>query len=916
MVVWLVVVMRRVTTLKATAAKLPGLLAYYAGLAEDRDRPLEARGRGPVDYYLDPDEPPGRWWGSGRAALGLDGPVNGADLRSLLEASHPASGDRLGRRFGDSSARGFDATFSAPKSVSVLWALSPDAFVRAEVLAAHDAAVDAALGWFERHGLVTRRGTDGVSQVDTLGVTAAVFRQHTSRTVDPQLHSHAIISAKVQDETGRWLALDARLLKYQQRSIGWIYDAALRAELAARLGVGWVDRGDGVFDLACVPDGLREAFSSRTPQIEAKLAELVRAWSDDHDGTGPDARTIARLERDAVLDSRPNKVHGIDAAEMHVHWAAEARAEGFNPARLVGGEIRRHELPSRRVSDDELVAVALRRVTEESAAWLRADVARHLTTLLAPDHAGSGAELVAEVDRLAALAEQRCVPLGPERAGAVRGSNGRPVTEAVTDRKLTTQAALTQEQALQTWATHSVREVRPSDDPQLDAARAIAGLDRLVLVVGPAGTGKTHTTARAVSVLNAQGRPVVGLAPSGKAAEVLASAAGCETDTVAGFLTRHQTTRPSRWPLGTTVILDEAGMAATADLARLVHLAQINQWRLVTVGDPEQLSAVGRGGVFAHWCDTLAHHHLDTPRRFEHQWEAQASLALRAGKPEAVDAYVAAGRVQTAHPATVPARVASAHRGHVEAGRTVAVTTINAETARAINREIQRLNHPDTPNGASGVSLHDGTVAMVGDQIATRRNDRRLWTQLGRQVRNRHTWTITDTHDDGSLTVAHPDRGTVDLPADYVTRHVELGWAVTGYGTQGDTVDIGIAILEPSTSRNHAYVAMTRGRHANHAIVIDPTGTVDPGERLTEIITRPAAAHSALAVQARLHRDAGIEPPDPIAATRTALADLRRTERPSGEPKLEQKVADTQAHLDRFQHRDTGRGQDRGGLGL
>lgn len=264
---------------------------------------------------------------------------------------------------------------------------------------------------------------------------------------------------------------------------------------------------------------------------------------------------------------------------------------------------------------------------------------------------------------------------------------------------------------------------------------------------------------------------------------------------------------------------------------------------------------------------TLPHHTLDTPRRFDHQWEARASLALRAGRPEAADAYVAHGRVHSSHPATVPSRVAQAHAGHVQAGRTVAITTTNAETARAINREIQYLAHP---GATGGVRLHDDTTAHVGDQIATRRNDRRLWTHLGHQVRNRHLWTVTDTHADGSLTVAHPGRGTVDLPADYVARHVELGWAVTGYGTQGDTVDVGIAVLEPSTTRNHAYVAMTRGRQANHALAVDPTGIVDPGERLAEIITRPVAADSALAVQARLHREAGLEPPDPIAATRAA----------------------------------------------
>jgi conjugative relaxase-like TrwC/TraI family protein len=874
----LVVVVMRVTTLKASAAKLPGLLAYYAGLAEDREQP--GPGRGPVDYYLDPDEPPGRWRGGGRHALGLDGNVEGAALRSLLEAAHPGTGARLGRRFGDSSARGFDATFSAPKSVSVLWAVSPDPFVRAEVLASHDAAVDAALAWFERHGGVTRRGTDGVLQVDALGITAAVFRQHTSRTVDPQLHSHAIVSAKVQDGTGRWLALDARFLKYQQRTIGWVYDAALRTELTARLGVGWIARGEGVFDLACVPETVRESFSTRTQQVEAKLAELVRDWSDAHDGADPDPRTVARLERDAVLDSRPDKVHGIDAAELHAHWRAEARAAGFESARLVTQQIRSPN-PRRQRSDEDVIALALGRASEETAAWLRADVARHLSTLLAPDLAGSATELVAEVDRLAALAEQRCVALGPERGSAVRRrADGRPVSEAVTDRRLTTPALLSQEQALQTWATRTTRAVEPSDDPQLDAARAIAGRDRLVLVVGPAGTGKTHTTARAVAALRAQGRSVVGLAPSGKAADVLATAAGCDTDTLAGFLTRHRNAL-SPWPAGTTVILDEAGMAATADLARLVHLAQTNKWRLVAVGDPEQLPAVGRGGVFAYWCDTLPHHTLDTPRRFDHQWEARASLGLRAGRPEAADAYVAHGRVHSAHPATIPSRVAQAHAGHVQAGRSVAITTTNAETARAINREIQYLARSGATGGAR---LHDDTTAHVGDQIATRRNDRRLWTHIGHQVRNRHLWTVTDTHADGSLTVAHPDRGTVDLPADYVARHVELGWAVTGYGIQGDTVDVGIAVLEPSTTRNHAYVAMTRGRQANHALVVDPTGVVDPGERLAEIITRPVAADSALAVQTRLHRDAGLEPPDPIAATRAALADLRRADAATNPP--------------------------------
>lgn len=849
----------RVTTLKASAERLGGLLSYYAGLAEDRQRP--GPGRGPVDYYLDPDEPPGRWWGKGRDALGLDGSVTGADLRSVLEGRHPRSGDWLGRRFGDKSARGFDATFSAPKSVSVLWALTPDPWVRAEVLAAHDSAVDAALGWFELHGAVTRRGTNGVFQVDTRGVTAALFRQHTSRTVDPQLHTHAVISSKVQDATGRWLSLDARFLKFQQRTIGWIYDAALRTELTNRLGVSWTERDNSAADLTCVTAEVCDLFSKRTGQVDAKLAELLRRWRDEHDGVDPDARAIAGLERAAVLASRPGKEHGVDSATLRAVWENEARSIGFDPEQLHSEDLARDNRSSWPVDDEDLVDEALMHVSEESSTWLRADLARHLATILEPDTATTAVELVNEIDRLAELAEQHCTPLGPEPVGTGRHrSDGRPVTEHVTDRRLTTPSVLHEEHELQAWATHSAHAVQDFDDPQSDAASAIAGHDRLVVVVGPAGTGKTRTTATAVAALQAQERPVVGLAPSGKAADVLASEASCPTDTVAGFLTRHSH-NTSPWPQGTTIILDEAGMTATADLDRLVRLVREHRWRLVAVGDPEQLPSVARGGVFAHWCDTIPHHTLETPRRFTESWEAAASLALRAGEPAAANTYAEHGRLHATHPALVAAQVAEAHARHESQGQSVAITVNTAETARAVNREIQWQDHRRT---GVGIDLHDDTTAYVGDRIATRRNHPDLRTDTGERVRNRQTWTVTTVADDDAITVHDEDRGTVILPAEYVAEHVELGWAVTGYGNQGDTVDIGIAVLEASSSRNHAYVAMTRGRNANHALLIDPTGTSDPADRLAEIIARPATSESALSVQQRLHCEAGIEPPEPV----------------------------------------------------
>jgi hypothetical protein len=134
--------------------------------------------------------------------------------------------------------RGFDVTCSAPKSVSVLYAVGDDD-VRREVLDAHDAAVAAAVGWIEDHAHCRYRVDGEVWTVDARGPGRCCFRQHTSRALDPQVHSHLVIPNRVPAPDGRWLALDARTLKHDQQTLSRLYHAGLRAELTRRLGVGW-----------------------------------------------------------------------------------------------------------------------------------------------------------------------------------------------------------------------------------------------------------------------------------------------------------------------------------------------------------------------------------------------------------------------------------------------------------------------------------------------------------------------------------------------------------------------------------------------------------------------------------------------------------------------------------------------------
>jgi len=217
-------------------------------------------------YYLDGGEPPGRWCGTAAGDLGLSGQVDAEAFLAVMAGHDPSSGEGLGRRYGDGSVRGYDATFSAPKSVSVLFALG-DEQIREQVTEAHDQAVDAVLSWIEDHAHTRLRQHGHIMHVDAEGMVVGVFRQHTSRRLDPQLHTHAVIANKVRGPDGRWLALDARSLIHDQRTGMALYHASLRAELTSRLGVEWETPEHGIAEIAgtpkmCWPDSPNGATTS------------------------------------------------------------------------------------------------------------------------------------------------------------------------------------------------------------------------------------------------------------------------------------------------------------------------------------------------------------------------------------------------------------------------------------------------------------------------------------------------------------------------------------------------------------------------------------------------------------------------------------------------------------------------------
>ncbi len=204
---------------------------------------------------------------------------------------------------------GFDLTFSAPKSVSVLFGVGDDR-MRGAIQRAHDRAVADAFGYVERHAAVTRRGAGGVHAVPGRGLIAAAFRHRTSRAGDPQLHTHVLVANLTLGADGRWSALDGRRLYAHAKTAGYLYEARLRAELTRELGLEWGPVRNGIADVAGVPAPVLRAFSRRRAEIDAEL---------ERHGT----RSAAAAQI-AALETRRRKDYGVTPEQLAPEWRERA----------------------------------------------------------------------------------------------------------------------------------------------------------------------------------------------------------------------------------------------------------------------------------------------------------------------------------------------------------------------------------------------------------------------------------------------------------------------------------------------------------------------------------------------------------------------------------------------------------------
>jgi conjugative relaxase-like TrwC/TraI family protein len=883
------------------------------------------------DYYAGHGEAPGEWVGSGSSATGLEGAVRAEDLALLFDGVHPGTGESLGApynvRDGADRVTGWDLTFSAPKTVSALWATA-GADVGMEVREAHDAAVAAGVDFLEEHAAFARQGKAGVRQVDTDGYLSAAFVHRSSRAGDPQLHTHVLVSGRVRcSDDGVWRALDSRGLHRQLKPAGMVYQAALRVELTARLGVAWseVDR-NGQAEIDGVPPALRRLFSKRTDQVEPRAEELI-AEAEAKLGRPLTTKGRRRFYEVAVLETRPAKeTIGEGDEGLFDRWQGEAVQAGLDPDRWVARVLDRTWL-DRQVEQGEFVAGVIEELAGSRSTWTRTDVIRHVARrcpvgLAEADEARQWIET--RTDEV--LVHPSIVGLAaPEPAppAGLRRRDGRSVFERHHATRYTTQLTLAVEQQVLDIATQGRNSGRGIAHPAaVDAAITRGGLgddqaaavravtqegDTVATVIGPAGSGKSRMMGAATQAWTASGIPVRGLAVSAAAAGVLQVETGLVSDTIAKFL--HERDRPGgvdpTWQVrpGEVLVVDEASMVASRDLARLVLLAEGAQGKVVLVGDWAQLGAVEAGGLFR----LLAQDHnveLTGIRRFDATWERAASRRLRDRDPTVLDLYEQHGRVVGGDRAQILDEAFTRWQQARAAGESIVLCASDHHTVDALAGRCQAARIISGEVERDGVQAGAHCVG-VGDEIVTLRNDRRLLTTKGGWVRNGDRWLITACHPDGSLSVEDlTGRGRLTLPSDYATDDVTLAYAVTVHKAQGLTVEKAVLITDERTTAESLYVGMTRGRRANTALVVtdslDLEHTPDPAtprDGLTGALARVSADVSATETLRQM-----LIASESLAVLKPRLANLdaqiRRDTPPDRTIELE-RIANRRNHMER-----------------
>lgn len=786
---------------------------------------------------------------------------------------------------------GFDLVFTPSKSVSIAWGLG-DKQLRKNIEAAHEHAIQDVVRHLESNVVMTRRGHNGVRQIDTKsGIIGTKFRHYDSRAGDPNLHDHVVIANRVEGADDKWSSIDGRVLYQYGVECSELYNSKVQEYVTQLTGLQFEPRmqnGKPIHEIVGISDETIRTFSSRRGDISAELDKVKAKFVADN-GYEPSEKQLIKLAQQATLATRPAKSEARSLEDLHTEWVAQAHALSDHGVHVpvdhqlaeslknASAQYEQNTLQSVRQEAystplEAHTDAVLSRLEEARSTWRRthinAETTRYVRELGLNEAQDQG--LISSIRQSVAsdslplhIKDTRLTPREYLR------KDGTSQYQRIDAELFTSERVLAAENKILDAASRAVIPASTVDVFELAAqkrrtelaaqghslpagqeamARAFATSDKLLVVgIGAAGAGKTSSTRLAVDAIEASGNRVIGMAPTAAAAAVMRTEMRINADTVDKILTDWQSGKSSvDVRPGDVLLVDEAGMIATPKMEKIITLAQERGALVRALGDYRQLSAVGSGGALRLVDREIGAVHLDELFRFKNPEEAAATLSLRepplVGTDKPFSWYLENDRVVAGDADAMIEDVFRKYSADIQAGKKSIMIASTNETVTRLNdlAQAHAIEHGQVSTGAGAVALHNSSRAHVGDTIVTRQNARRLIVNSGQDfVKNGDLWRVTDLHDDGRITAQHTGHGgKVTLPAHYVEQSVELGYAATIHRAQGSTVDTAHALVDAATDRAGAYVALTRGRENNQLYV-----SLADGEKRDDVLDRITGAY-------------------------------------------------------------------------
>lgn len=777
-----------------------------------------------AEYYTGGSEPGGRWYvPNGEFDLQNGDEVDAGVFQDLHAGRHPDGSvlKKNNRAFNQAKVGGYDLTFSAPKSVSVLWAVA-DEDARHQIEQAQEAASRAALDVLQEHAGYARRGKGGVA-LEKVQFFGATFQHGEARPTerpdgsvasDPQLHTHSAIFNLAQRADGTWGALDGRQFYRWKMTAGAVYRAQLAHELQTRLGVEIEVQENGLFEVSGIPKDVRDQFSSRHNAIETGLAKRGLQAKDAQ----ALASAVAKASRNAKSSAKAT------SGSRHDRWRREAEALGLSEPEI-DACFDQDRVSGNKASFEEKLRELSNQLTQHEAVFRREALYR-----VVAEAALSSGESMDQVEQSfdQLLLDGDLLEIGRDELGLPVFSTFEMIH---IERELVETAARKCRSHRHRITEKGIDERLRSSDLTAEQKEAVRFSTRgadVVVLEGAAGAGKTYALKTVADAYRDEDYRVIGTATAWRMANQLRDDLGIETKATDAWLTQAKVGQDFL-DANTILVVDEAGQLSSHQMLQIMKEAEHAKAKIILTGDQKQLQAVGAGPGLRLVAEQTGMVRIDTIVRQREKWARQAVTDLSLGRVEkAFAAYEQNNSIRWCSdgPTTIKQAVYDWKAfKDAETKKTAMVMAKSNTQVKDLNAEMRNhLRETGIIRGRdhivktidSSTRSHDLRIAE-GDQIIFKRRV----DELG--VINGTLGTVLRVEEDrSSLRFCLDIQGRTEsfAASDIANEKGQVplahGYASTIYAAQGATVDAAFVVADHTLKRNEIYVAASRARELSN----------------------------------------------------------------------------------------------------